>query len=154
MFERWLRLSAAVIAVAFASTLAAAHDLPANTMMNAFVKIERTQAHLVVRIPLDLLRRAPLPVNAQTQQYDLASSGPEIQEELSALADGLPIWENSVRLVPSISTGRVSLPSDRSFEDYDRAVTAADRPTDTTEGLGYGLGYFDAHFIYPISSPK
>jgi hypothetical protein len=144
--------AALVLTLTLASSLVAAHDLPANTIMNAFVKIEPNQAHLVVRIPLDLLRGIPLPL--KDGQYDLAASGPATKSALTLLAEGFPIWENGIRLVPSSSTGRLSLPSDRSFEDYDLAVAVTDRPTDLTERMGYGLGYFDAHFIYPISTPK
>jgi hypothetical protein len=137
-----------------ACSLLTAHDLPVNTIINAFVKIEAQQAHLVVRVPLDLLRGAPFPVDAQTQQYDVAGSGPATQTTLRLLAEGFIVLEDGVRLVPSSSTGRLSLPSDRSFEDYDRAIATAARPTDLNRGMGYGLGYFDAHFVYPISSPK
>jgi len=147
-------IASLALLLVLACSLLAAHDLPVNTIMNAFVKIEPQQAHLVVRVPLDLLRGAPFPVNARTQQYDVAGSGPATQITLRLLADGFIVLEDGVRLVPSSSTGRLSLPSDRSFEDYDRAVATADRPTDLSRGMGYGLGYFDAHFVYPISSPK
>jgi len=146
--------AAFALVLVLASSLATAHDMPANTIMNAFVKIEPTQAHLVVRVPLDLLRGSPLPVNAQTQQYDLVASGPATETTLSLLAEGFIVLENGVRLVPASSTGRVSPPADRSFEDYESALATAGRPTDVTDSVGYGLGYFDAHFIFPISSPK
>src|ERR1700751_4570456 len=109
MHNRRLRLSAAIaFPVALASLSAAAHDLPANTMMNAFVKAEPKQVHLVVRVPLDLLRGASFPMRGD--RYDLAASGAAIRLALSALAEGLPIWENGVRLVPSSSNGRLSGP--------------------------------------------
>ncbi|HWE22366.1 MAG TPA: HupE/UreJ family protein, partial [Myxococcales bacterium] len=152
MHDRRLRSSAAIaFAVALASSSAAAHDLPANTMMNAFVKVEPRQVHLVVRIPLDLLRAVPFPMRGD--QYDLAASGTAIRQGLSALAEALPIWENGVRLLPSTSTGRLSGPSDRSFEQYELAVATADGAADSTAVIGYGLGSFDAHYVYPITSP-
>jgi len=147
--------AALALALAFASSGVSAHDLPANTLMNAFVRIGPKQAHLVVRIPLDLLRGAPFPVNSQTQQYDLTASGPATQAALRLLAEeGLVILENGVRLAPSESSGRLSPPSDRSFQDYDAAVAHFAQPADSSMTIGYGLGYFDAHFVYPISSPK
>jgi hypothetical protein len=153
MHNRRLRFSAAIaFAVALGSLSATAHDLPTNTMTNAFVKVEPKQAHLVVRIPLDLLRSGPFPMRGD--QYDLAASEPAIRLALSALAEGLPIWENGIRLVPSTSTGRLSGPSDRSFERYELAVATADHAGDLAIGIGYGLGFFDAHFVYPIRSPK
>ncbi len=153
MLNRRLSFSTAILfAVVLGSLSAAAHDLPTNTTMNAFVKVEATQAHLVVRVPLDLLRAVPFPLKGD--RYDLAASGSAIQDALSALAEGLPLWENGVRLVPSASTGRLTGPGDRSFERYDLAVAIADRPLDLTTGIGYLLGSFDAHFVYPITSPE
>jgi hypothetical protein len=146
------RLIAVGFAIVLASSLVAAHDLPTNTMMNAFVKIEPHQAHLVVRVPLDLLRGATFPTRGT--QYDLAAAGPAIQDALRILNDGFVILENGKRLTPSQSSGRLSEPSNHSFSDYDAAVASTAQPTDTTTGMGFGLGYLDAHFVYPISSPK
>jgi len=140
------------LALVLASSLLAAHDLPTNLIMNAFVKIEPKQAHLVVRVPLDLLRGAPFPLKGS--QYDLAASGPATQLALRALAEGFVILENGARLTPSDASGRLSPPSDRSFEDYDSALALAGRPPDLTTGIFYDLGYLDVHFTYPISSPK
>ena len=153
MLDRRLGFSAAIVlAAVLVPTFAAAHDLPANRMLNAFVKIEPGQAQLVVRVPLDLLRGLPLPTKGS--EYDLTVAGPATKLAVHALADGLPLWEDGVHLVPSSSSGRLSLPSDRSFEDYDRALQTADRPTDPDAGIYYAQGFLDAHFIYPISSPK
>ncbi|HYL15960.1 MAG TPA: HupE/UreJ family protein [Terriglobales bacterium] len=152
MLRRWVRFAATTVALTFASLFVLAHDLPTNTMMNAFVKIEPTQAHLVVRVPLDLLRGASFPMKGA--QYDLATAGPATQATLKALAEGLPLWKDGHRLVPSSSNGRLSLPSDRSFEDYDHALQTAERPTDPTIAIYYAQGFLDAHFVYPVSSPE
>ncbi|HUJ27642.1 MAG TPA: HupE/UreJ family protein [Myxococcales bacterium] len=119
--------------------------------MNAFVKVEPGQVHLVVRVPLDLLRSMPFPTRGD--QYDLAASGPAIRTALNALAEGLPLLADGVRLVPSTATGRLTGPADRSFEQYELAVATADRPIDLATGIGYGLGSLDAHFVYPATSP-
>ena len=121
------------LALAITSSLAAAHDMPANTIMNAFVKIEPNQAHLVVRVPLDLLRGVPFPVKGG--QYDLAASGPATQEALSALAQGFIRLEKGARLASTNSSGRLSLPSDRSFEEYESALALTSQPPDLTAGI-------------------
>ncbi len=146
--------AALALALVLASALVAAHDLPTNTMMNAFVKIEPRQAHLVVRIPVDLLGGMPLPLKDRGQYYDVAASGPATQVGLRLLTEGFIILENGTRLAPSEASGRLSPPSDRSFQDYDAAVAHIAQPADSSMTLGYGLGYFDVHFVYPISSPK
>ncbi len=144
------RIWMSLVVVALACLQAAAHDLPANTIMNAFVKVEPHQLHLVVRVPLDLVRWVSIPMKGS--QYDLGQTAPAIQAGLPSLADGLPIWENGTRLQPASLRGRLSLPSDRSFQDYDHALAIADRPTDAADGIFYGQGFLDAHFIYPISA--
>src|ERR1700675_4012649 len=104
----------------------AAHDLPMNSIMNAFVKVEPKQADLVVRVPLDLLRGVPFPL--KDSQYDLSASGPATQLALLLLEDGFVLMEDGVHLTPSASSGRLSPPSDRSFESYESAAALADRP--------------------------
>jgi len=152
MLKRLLRISVTVFLIALASPLVTAHDLPTNTIMNGFVKIEPHQAHLVVRVPLDLLRGFSFPLKGD--QYDLAASGPETQHALGVLADGFILLENGVRLTPSESSGRLSPFADQSFQDYDTAVALARRPPDLSMGIANGLGFFDAQFVYSISSPK
>jgi len=44
--------------------------------------------------------------------------------------------------------------SDRSFEDYDQAVAQVAEPVATDTVIAFQQGYLDAHFVYPISSPK
>ena len=83
MLKQWLRFRVAIaFGFGLASTLAVAHDLPLNTVMNGFVKIEPHQAHLVVRVPMDLLRAVSFPTKGS--QYELAAAGPATQVALRA----------------------------------------------------------------------
>ena len=147
------RIAALVLCLPlFGSLVLSAHDLPLNNTMNAFVKIEPHEAQLVIRIPLDLLSSVAFPLNGNL--YDLGAIGAANQQTLDAISNGVGIWENGIRLTPSRSTARLSLPSDRSFEDYDRALAHVAQGTDLNTRIYYQQGYFDAHFVYPISSPK
>jgi len=138
--------------VALVSLPSGAHDLPMNSIMNAFVKVERKQVDLVVRVPVDLLRGVPFPV--KDAQYDVGASGSATQLALLLLEDGFVLSENGVRLTPSSSTGRLSPPTDRSFERYESASALADSPPDAATRIAYDKGSFDVHFSYPISSSK
>ncbi len=129
-----------------------AHDLPLQTIVNAFVKIDQDQAHLVVRVPLDLLQSVPFPLKGNV--YDLPRSSAAMQEALSQIARGVAIWENGVRLRPQSAAGQLTLPVDRSFENYDSAVKAIAEPTPPDEAIYYNQGYLDAHFVYPIHAPQ
>ena len=56
--------------------------------------------------------------------------------------------------MPSSAAGQLAPLADRSFESFDRAVAHLAAPADPDANISFGLGYLDAHFIYPISSPK
>jgi len=56
--------------------------------------------------------------------------------------------------VPSSAAGQLAPLSDRSFEDYDRAVAQIAEPLAPDTVIAYEQGYLDAHFVYPISSPQ
>ena len=116
--------SAVFLAATLAFSLARGHDLPMNSIMNSFVKIDSKQADLVVRVPLDLLRGVPFPQKGP--YYDVAASGPTTELALLVLADGFVIQENGVPLTPIKSSGHLSPPSERSFENFDSAVAAVD----------------------------
>ena len=153
MLKRWICCSAIWLFCAIIGSIpAGAHDLPLDRMMNGFVKIEPHQADFVVRVPLDLLLGVPFPLAGD--HYDVAASRPAIETALKALATALELWENNVRLVPSSAAGQLAPLSDRSFEDYDLAAAQIAKPLPPDTAIAFQLGYLDAHFVYPISSPK
>jgi hypothetical protein len=153
MLKRWICCSAIWLFCAIVGSVpAGAHDLPLDRMMNGFVKIEPHQADFVVRVPLDLLLGVPFPLAGD--HYDIAASRPAVETALKALATALELWENNIRLVPSSAAGQLAPLSDRSFEEYDRAVAQVAEPLAPDTVIAYELGYLDAHFVYPISSPK
>jgi HupE/UreJ protein len=154
MMRHWVRLTAVWLLCIFLGPISArAHDLPLDRMMNAFVKIESRQADLVIRVPLDLLRAVPLPLE-QGGRYNLAASGPAVETALKALSSDLSVWENGVRLGTSSTVGHLAPLSDRSFEEYDQAVAGVAEPLAPDTKISFELGYLDAHFVYPITSPK
>jgi len=150
--DGWRSL-AIVLALSYvlAAPQAAAHDFPLHTVMTSFVKIEPHQAHLIIRVPLDMVHSVQFPMNGQT--YNLAASSPAIQIALNGVASDIEIWENGARLRPTSAIGRLTLPSDRSFESYEQADILVEQPMDLTSGIYFDQGYLDAHLVYPISSP-
>jgi len=154
MLKRWIcGAAASLLCTALGSIPANAHDLPLDRIMNGFVKIAPRQADFVVRVPLDLLVGVPFPLMGG-DHYDIAAAGPAVEAALNALAANLSIWEGNVRLKPSSAKGKLAPLSDRSFEVYERAVAHADQPPAPDTVIGNQMGYLDAHFVYPISSPK
>jgi len=153
MLKRWICCAAAwLLCMPLGLLSANAHDLPLDRMMNGFVKIESRQADFVVRVPLDLLLGVPFPLAGD--HYNISASRPAVETAIKALASALELWEGNVRLVPSSAAGRLAPLSDRSFEDYDQAVAQVAEPVATDTVIAFQQGYLDAHFVYPISSPK
>jgi hypothetical protein len=153
MLKRWICWTAAwLFCTTFGLLPANAHDLPLDRIMNGFVKVEPHQADLVVRVPLDLLRGLPLPLVGD--HYKIEASRAAVETALKALPSALQLWEDNVRLVPSSATGQLAPLSDRSFEDYDRAVAQVAKALAPDTIIAFEQGYLDAHFVYPISSPK
>jgi HupE/UreJ protein len=137
---------------ALGSAPAGAHDLPLDRSMNAFVKIEADQAHLLLRVPLDLLRAIQFPLAGGS--YDIAAAGSAVDAALSALASDVSLRENGERLKPSSAMGQLTPLADRSFESYDRAAAHIAEPPAPDTKISYELGYLDAHLVYPITSPN
>jgi hypothetical protein len=153
MLKRWICYAAAwLLCISLGLLSANAHDLPLDRMMNGFVKIESRQADFVVRVPLDLLLGVPFPLAGD--HYNIPASRPAVETAVKALASALELWEGNVRLVPSSAAGQLAPLSDRSFEDYDQAVAQVAEPVATDTVIAFQQGYLDAHFVYPISSPK
>ncbi len=141
-----------VLTIALCAIPMMAHDFPLNTVANSYVKIEPQAAHLVVRVPMDLLHAVHFAMAGS--HYDLAQDGPMIQEAIRGVTNDIVIMENGNRLVPTSAEGRISLPSDRSFENYDQAVQMIRQPMDLKEEIYFDQGYLDVHLVFPIQSPR
>jgi len=153
MSDRWSRL---VAAFSFGCALlgpvpARSHEFSLESVMNAFVVIEPREAHLVIRLPLHLLRTVNLPLSGR--ELDLANAEPAIQRALAALGRDIALSEDGRRLVPSSAIGRLSLPSDRSFDRFEEAVAHVARPVAPGTVIYADQGYFDAHLTYAIAQP-
>jgi hypothetical protein len=98
------------------------------------------------------LRVVPFPLDGD--HYNIAASGPAVEAAVKALVSDIRLWEEGIRLAPSRVAGQLAPLSDRSFEDYDRAVAQVTEPPEPDTVIPYELGYLDAHFVYPISSPN
>jgi len=146
-----LALSAAL---AFAPRPAAAHDVPADVVVQAFLKPEGQRLRLLVRAPMGALRDVGLPTRGPVY-LDLALVDTSLREAAKLwIADEIELYEDDARLpAPQIVAARVSLPSDGSFGSYEEAlahVTGPPLPADTE--LYWSQGMLDVLFDYPIRS--
>ncbi|MCY3676794.1 MAG: HupE/UreJ family protein [Gemmatimonadetes bacterium] len=105
------------------------HEIPADVIVRAFVKAEGGVLRLVLRVPLTSMRDVDFPVRGPGYvEIDEASL---LLDDLATLwiAGYVTLYEEAARLpVPVVTATRISLPSDPSFADYDRAVAHMSAP--------------------------
>lgn len=150
---RLWRLSAWWLFVCAASCaqIASAHEFKLDAVINAFVKIEPGEAQLVVRAPLYLFKSVKFPVD--NIEIEVDKSAPALERALAAIQQDITLFENERPLVASHATGRLSLPSDRSFESYGQAASHVAEPLERGTSIYIDQGYVDARITYPIGSP-
>jgi hypothetical protein len=147
------RSSGAIAAMLMCVVLSAAaqplmHDLPQDTMMHAFFRVQGNEAHLLVRVPLDLLHGISWPTNHG--EYAIGDSQAAVNQALDALSHTILIWQDGERLTPTSSSGQLAALGDLSFANPEAAAAHIAQPAEPGLKLAVDLGYLDAHFIYPI----
>jgi HupE / UreJ protein len=150
-------------AAAFAAMLvtavalpAAAHDIPTDVKINAFLKPSDNQLELLIRVPLAAMQDIDFPLRGPgyldlSRVDDALRGGAKLW-----LVDNIDVTEDGVRLPPPrIAAIRVSLPSDRSFTSYEaaRAHVQGPRLADDLE-LYWNQQMLDVLLEYPIRSEQ
>lgn len=133
-----------------------AHEVPNEVTVLAFLKPEGQTLRFLVRAPMVSLRDVSVPVTGPGY-LDIAAAEPALRDAAGLwIADFVELYENGVRLEGStVSAVRVDLPSDRSFESYERAMAnlrSPPLPNDTN--LFWEQGVLDVLFEYPITSDQ
>jgi hypothetical protein len=134
----------------------AAHDVPTDVLVQAFVKPEGQQLNVLVRVPLRAILDVDIPKRGPGY-LDLTRAEPSLREGATGwIAGSLELYEEDTRLTGErIVAVRVSLPSDPSFRSYEDALThiqGAPLPPDTE--LYWDQGMLDVWLEYPIQSSQ
>lgn len=151
-----LWLVVAVLGVLFAPPRPVlAHDVPNEFVMDAFIKADGDRLHVLVRAPLEMLLDMRLPKRGPGY-IDLAERK-RIDEVLGAsavaLAAEVGLFENGQRLTLDGHRSRLSVPADRAFASYERAVAHIAGPSlPSSTNLFWNQGWFDAHLEYVIEA--
>jgi hypothetical protein len=124
------------------------HDLPQDTVMHAFLRVQGSEAHLLIRVPLDLLHGISWRTNHG--EYAINDSRPAVNQALDALGHALLVWQDGERLTLTVSSGQLAALGDLSFANPEAAAAHIAQPVDAELKIGVDLGYLDAHFVYPI----
>ena len=154
MIHRWPLLVLSVVAwcVAVCGPPVHAHEFKLDTVISTFVTVEPGEAHLVLRAPLYLFQSVKFPV--KNIEVDVPQSGAAMQRALAAIQQDIVIFEDGHKLTASSAMGRLSLPSDRSFQSYDEALRHVSEPVAPDTQIYVDQGYVDAHITYPLQSPN
>jgi hypothetical protein len=149
-----LRLASILLAVGLVlcAPLALAHEFKLDIAMNGFVRTDKDEAHLVIRVPLFLFKAVRFPVRGS--DIDIEKSDTAIQRALQAIQQDVTIFEDGRPLAAKGVKARLSLPSDRSFEGFEQAVRHIESPIEPDTAITVDQGYVDAHFTYAIRSPE
>ncbi len=134
---------------------ALAHDTPGELRVHAFAKPEGERLRVLVRLPLDLLLNIDLPKRGGPGFLDLAHVETRFPAAISATAKGLEFFEDGRLLVHVHGQARIAMPSDKSFESFERALASIQGPKlpDSAE-VFWNQGYFDVYLEYPIRTAQ
>lgn len=144
-------LAAAIIA-SLSSERADAHEVPTDVVIQTILKPSGNSMDFLVRVPLEAMRDVNFPQTGPG--YLVISEADEtlrdattiwIAREVTLYEDGNPLlqWE--------IVEARLSIPSDRSFDSYEQALAAFEKPPlpDSSE-LIRDQALLDVLIRYPI----
>jgi hypothetical protein len=138
----------------------AAHDIPNDVTVQAFLKPDGQRLRLLMRVPLQAMRDMDYPKPRGTRNSDLfdLSRGETTLRDASTLwlSDFLDLYENGDKLgAPQVVSVRAALQSDKSFASYDEAIAHLSGPglPETTEFF-WSQGLLDVLFEYPIHSQQ
>jgi hypothetical protein len=135
---------------------AAAHDIPTDVKINAFVKPEGKGLELLIRVPLAAMIEVDIPTRGPGY-LDLSRAEEALRNATKLyLIDNITVYENGAPLPPPrILYARVSLASDRSFTSYEQARAHVEGPplSDRLE-LYWNQQLLDVLLEYPIQSDR
>jgi len=134
----------------------AAHDIPNDVTVHAFVRPEGQRLHVLVRVPLKAMRDVDYPRRG-AGLLDLALADAALRNAATLwIADNVELYENDRRLgPPRVVDARVSLESDKSFASYEQALAHVTGPRlPNNMELYWEQGLLDVLFEYPVGSDR
>lgn len=151
-----IKIVSAVALLVLAAPRIFAHDIPASVVVQAFVRPEGQQLHLLVRVPLASIRDVEFPQRGDGL-LDLARADESLRDGAQVwIAQEIDAYEDGVLLpAPRLVAVRAALPSDRSFASYEAAFAhLTGPPLAATTTLYPGQALLDVLLEYPIRSER
>jgi hypothetical protein len=154
-----LLYSSAVAAAALFFALprtGAAHDIPADATVQAFVKPAGDRMYFLVRVPLKAIRDVDFP-QRDGGYLDLEKLSPLLPDAAVLwISNFTEIYEGDELLPkPRVAATQISLESDRSFASFEEAFAHTTGPRLTSgANVVWSQVSFDVLFEYPIRSDQ
>jgi hypothetical protein len=135
----------------------AAHDIPADITVRAFVQPEGHRLRLLIRVPMSAMRDIDWPLSKPDGYLDLTRIDPFLRDASTLwIADDVDLFEGDTRLAyPEVRAVRLSLETDAAFATYEEALARVFGPPlpDDTK-LFSNQGLLDVLFEYPVQSDR
>src|SRR5882724_8051765 len=135
---------------------AAAHDIPADVKVSAFLRPEGDRLRLLVRVPMKAMREVDYPRRG-AGFLDLARADAALRNAAALwISDSVELYQRDARIgPPRLVAARVSLESDKSFASYEQALAhVTGSPLPRGLELYWEQGLLDALFEYPIAPDR
>jgi hypothetical protein len=135
---------------------AAAHDIPADVKVSAFLRPEGERLRLLVRVPMKAMREVDYPRRG-AGFLDLARADAALRNAAALwISDSVELYQGDARIgPPRLVAARVSLESDKSFASYEQALAhVTGSPLPRGLELYWEQGLLDALFEYPIAPDR
>jgi hypothetical protein len=144
-----------VAALTLACGMCAAHEIPNDIAIQAFLKPEGQRLRLLVRVPLTAMRDIQFPERGG--YLDVEGTGALLPDAATLwISDFIEVYEGDTKLPKArVAATRLSLQSDRSFASYEQAlahITGPPLPEDTK--VVWNQTMLDVIFEYPIQSDQ
>ena len=133
-----------------------AHDIPTDIVVQVLVKPEGNRLRTLVRLPLVAIQDIEFPQRGPGYLEIPQADETLRRAAMQWVATEIDIYENDARLHgQQLVAVRASLPSDRSFAEYDQALAhvLGPRLPDNTE-IVWQQAVLDILFEYPIQSDQ
>jgi hypothetical protein len=156
MTSRWRTVTALLGLLIVYGARVAAHDIPNDVAVQSFLKAEGQRLRLLIRVPLMALRDVDFPQRGPGY-LDLARVDASLRHAATLwIGQEAELFEEDRRLgSPRIAAILASLPSDRSFQDYETAVAhVTGPPLDPAADLIWNQAMLDVMFEYDIQSDR
>ncbi len=134
----------------------AAHDIPADVNIQAFIKPEGHRLRLLVRVPLQAMRDVQVPFRGPNV-VDLTRIEPLLRDAaVQWIGNAIEVYEDDRRLEPrGLVEVRISEFGDKSFSSYDDALAHVTGPRlPPASEVYWSAGLLDVLFEYPIQSDR